>query len=67
MLALAFLDEIFIFDVFMTGLTVEPGPKQIQFRKRERERKRERASDLFASTADCVMKNPTELAGILER
>ena len=38
MLALAFLDEIFIFDVFMTGLTVEPGPKQIQFRKRERER-----------------------------
>ena len=47
MLALAFLDEIFIFDVFMTGLTVEPGPKQIQFRKREREREREREGGLL--------------------
>ena len=47
MLALAFLDEIFIFDVFMTGLTVEPGPKQIQFRKPEREIEREREGGLL--------------------
>ena len=35
MLALAFLDEIFILYVFMTGLTVEPGSKKTPFRIRE--------------------------------
>ena len=64
MLALAFLDEIFIFDVFMTGLTVEPGSKQIQFRKGLKGGLG--PSDLLASSADWVMKKPTELAGILD-
>ena len=36
MLALAFLDEIFIFYVFMAGLTVEPGSKHRRLGKRER-------------------------------
>ena len=36
MLAFAFFDEIFIFYVFMAGLTVEPGSKKTQFRNRER-------------------------------
>ena len=63
MFALAFLYQVFIFNIFMARLAVEPGPAIIEhevFGERERER------DLLASSADWVMKKPTEFAGILD-
>ena len=45
MFALAFLYQVFIFNIFMARLAVEPGPAIIEhevFGERERERERER-------------------------
>ena len=62
MLALALLDQIFVLHILVTRLAVEPSPASSQ-----NERQRGGTEDhLLASSADCVMKNPTELAGILD-